>query len=284
MKCQINNKALDFIKKNNYDFLSDIIEKGMIKISRIIFSSKVITIFLVVLLLFSLISSFYLYRQNQKQKEIISKTKKLAAPAELQKIIDRVGKLMELPKGETPSLATVSDKTALKKQNFFTNAENGDRVLIYSNAKRAILYRESINKIIDVAPINIVPAKGANVAGVRSDDSAVKFIKAPTPSLSQSLTVTLQPDKIMKLAIYNGTKISGLTSLTEKQVTQKLPEIEVVQKADAIGNYNETLIIDLKGNNQIEAEKIAKLVSGKVTLFPKNESTPEADILVIIGQ
>ena len=69
------------------------------------------------------------------------------------KIINQVGKLMLLPIDETPTVATIADKNKLADQPFFTQAENGDSILIYLKAQRAILYRPSINKIIDISPI-----------------------------------------------------------------------------------------------------------------------------------
>jgi hypothetical protein len=68
-------------------------------------------------------------------------------------LINKVGQLMELPIGEKPTIATVSDMTKLKGQPFFDKAENSDKVLIYKLAKKAILYRPSENKIINVAPV-----------------------------------------------------------------------------------------------------------------------------------
>lgn len=50
---------------------------------------------------------------------------------------------------ETPTIATVSDITKLQGQPFFAKAQNGDKVYVYSNAKKAILYRPSENKIIE---------------------------------------------------------------------------------------------------------------------------------------
>ena len=71
-----------------------------------------------------------------------------------QDLITQVGKLMQLPTGEQPTIANVSDVTQAKKQSaFFNNAQNGDKVLMYVKAGEAILYRPSTNKIILVAPL-----------------------------------------------------------------------------------------------------------------------------------
>ena len=78
-----------------------------------------------------------------------------AAKAETEKIKAEVANIIELPANETPTIATVVDASKLKTQAFFANAQNGDRVLMFSEAKKAILYRPSTKKIIEVAPINI---------------------------------------------------------------------------------------------------------------------------------
>ncbi len=69
-----------------------------------------------------------------------------------QQVIARVGALMLLP-DETPVIAVVSDLSKLKGQRFFVNAEEGDVVLMYPHAQKAILYSPTLNKIIEVAPI-----------------------------------------------------------------------------------------------------------------------------------
>lgn len=76
------------------------------------------------------------------------------------RLVEKVGKLYALPTDEEPTLAEVSDKEKLKEQPFFKNVENGDFILIYPNAKTAILYREAENKLINVGPIAIESAQG----------------------------------------------------------------------------------------------------------------------------
>lgn len=100
----------------------------------------------------------YLYQTNRienlkKENQRLSDPQQ-AAQQESARLKEEVSKLIELP-NETPTIATVVDASKLKSQAFFANAQNGDRVLMFAEAKKAILYRPSTNKIIEVAPINI---------------------------------------------------------------------------------------------------------------------------------
>lgn len=96
-------------------------------------------------------SAYYFYAQNQELKQNPQK----AAQAENQALVERVGRHIVLPMDENATIATVTDSERLKDQAFFTNAVKGDKVLIYTNAKKAILYRPSSDQIVEVAPVNI---------------------------------------------------------------------------------------------------------------------------------
>jgi hypothetical protein len=85
----------------------------------------------------------------------IAKDPQAIAQAEIKKLIEDVGKLIVLPTDEQPTIATVSDLEKLKGQEFFAHAETGDKVLLYSKARKAILYSPSRNKIVEMAPINL---------------------------------------------------------------------------------------------------------------------------------
>ncbi len=71
-----------------------------------------------------------------------------------QNIIANVSKLTDIPSDEKPTIATVTNPTSLKDQYFFQDAQVGDKILFFSTAKKAILYRPSTNKIISIAPLN----------------------------------------------------------------------------------------------------------------------------------
>ena len=77
------------------------------------------------------------------------------AQEEVKSLVVKVGKLIVLPEGEEPTVATVTDPELLKDQPFFANAKTGDKVLIYTNARKAVLYNPEENKIIEVAPVSI---------------------------------------------------------------------------------------------------------------------------------
>ncbi len=75
--------------------------------------------------------------------------------AEIQSLVKKVGNLIVLPEGEMPTVATVSDPDALKGQAFFEGAKKGDKVLIYTNAKKAILFDPGVGKVVNIAPLSI---------------------------------------------------------------------------------------------------------------------------------
>lgn len=94
-------------------------------------------------------------------------------------IIEQVGKIVFLPKGETPTIATVSDPSLLKNQPFFVDAKKGDQVLIYSNSRKAIIYDPVANKIVNMATLNIGDVNQSNPV---EPVSAPKTINSQTPA------------------------------------------------------------------------------------------------------
>jgi len=70
-----------------------------------------------------------------------------------------VSKHIMLPNDETPALLTVTDTSKLTT-DFLKQASNGDKVLIYQKHKKAIIYRPSIDRIVDVGPVVIDDVSG----------------------------------------------------------------------------------------------------------------------------
>lgn len=213
---------------------------------------------LVLAIIGSLVSALYFYYQYTKTKKLLSS----ASVNEVQQLLRKVGRHIELPIGEEPTLATVSDITKLSGQPFFARAKNGDRVIIYPRAKKAILYRQEIDKIIEVGPINVDDTSNNQVAGV---------------------TTTSQP---VKIALYNGTTTVGLTKRAESSL-QKMSSLktEIIAKENASKDtYATSLIVDLTGKHASIAKQLAEFAKGNVGTLPEGELKPSgADILIILG-
>lgn len=217
--------------------------------------------FLVPLLLVFLVAvaagGYYLYSERTKEKDVAA-----VDPA----LIEKVGSLIELPAGETPTLATVSDVTKLQGQPFFARAQNGDKVLIYQIARKAILYRPGTGKIVEVGPVNTTPqSPTSEVAGSSS---------AATPTQAAPANV----------ALYNGTNTTGLTRAAERVLSGQGAAVQVTTRGDAKGKvYKETIVVEINGT-EAQAEAIAEALNAKVAPLPQGETRPNADILVILGE
>ncbi len=77
-----------------------------------------------------------------------------ANQAQVKDLIAKVGKLVILPTGEEPVVATINDAASLiKQQAFYTGAINGDAVLVYQKAAKAFVYSPSRNIVVNVGPV-----------------------------------------------------------------------------------------------------------------------------------
>ena len=216
---------------------------------------------LTILLVFG-IGLYYFLQYHHEQK--LLKNPLLASEMQQETIVKNVGKLTQLPSGEQPTIAKISDITRLNNQPFFQNAQNGDFVLIYTKAKEAILYDPVSNKVLRVGPI---------------------LVPSPTAGIPQAALGAQTANLPVSVAIYNGTTVAGLAKKTETKITDAMKNATVVVETNAAKqDYSQTEVIDLKGNNAQAASKIASILHGEVSSLPKGESKPaQADILVILG-
>ncbi len=226
----------------------------MNKLRGLLAKKKMVPALFIILVIAALATSYYFYDKYKK-----AQNPTIVAKEEVASLTLQVGKLIELP-NETPTIATVSDKNKLADQPFFERAQNGDKVLIFTDAKKAILFRPSINKIIEVAPLSL-----ANTSPAPTGTAA-----AVTP----------------KVYIFNGTPTTGLASKTKTELSSKTTSFEFVGVGDASKkDYAETLVVDVRGNNKNAAQTLAGLVNGKLVSLPSGEKAPQdADFLIILGK
>ena len=127
----------------------------MVQSGMLLVRKYIVLLLLVVLVVVGGLAIYY-YRAAQSNAPQSNNQANIVA------LVAKVGQLIVLPQGETPTVATVVDPNVLKSQPFFANAAKGDLVLIYTAAKKAILYDPSVNKIVEVAPVTIGTSAAAS--------------------------------------------------------------------------------------------------------------------------
>lgn len=185
--------------------------------------------------------------------------------SEVESLVAELSEHMQLP-DEKPTIATVTDKNLLSQQEFFDNSQNGDKLVIYENWKKAIIYRPETKKVINFTSINPEPEEG-QVAG-----STITATPTPTPVPGY------------RVALLNGSTINGLTQEAANQLNP-VKSVSIVARENAVAStYTQTLVIPVKESSRSMATNIAKLLSGQVSTLPEGERMPQnTDILVILG-
>lgn len=179
------------------------------------------------------------------------------------KLVAAVGQLMVLPTDEQPTIATVTDLEKLKDQPFFANAQIGDKVLIYTSAKKAILYRSSENKIIELAPLNL-----------GSSPSAASSL-APKATLADILTVEIR----------NGSGKSGVAQSFKIKLSSS-SEFSVIKIANAASIYDKSVLYVTDAKKMSAAvTRLQQLSSAEiVSALPSGEPQSAADAVLILGK
>ncbi|MFZ2024704.1 MAG: hypothetical protein WAV51_00250 [Microgenomates group bacterium] len=218
-----------------------------------------------VLAVIAFVPALYFYREYTNTKKTLETTKSEMAKTGNAFITD-LRAVMLLP-DEEPTIATVDDVEKVKMNAFFTNAETGDKVVIFKSMKKAILYRPSIKKIIDMAPVNVA--------------------SAPSKTVSESVTPT--PKSVVgspyTFILYNGTTKVGLTKGYTTIVEEKIVGATVVDTDNAVKkDYQTSMLSDIKGTKGDDATAIAKILGLTVSPLPAGETASQsADFLIILG-
>lgn len=201
------------------------------------------------------VSGYLIY--NFFQSSELTHSDSISSAAQVRKLVESVGKLVDLPIGEEPSVITITDAQKLKDQSFFANPKNGDKVLLYIHARKAILYDPQSNKVLEVAPMSI-----------------------GTPSAQTTTTPST------KVVLRNGTTTVGLTTKIETELKKTISDLNVTTKENASkSDFTKTTVVILSDRSRETGNKIAEALKSSVGALPAGETKPtDADIVVILGK
>jgi Na+/melibiose symporter-like transporter len=119
-------------------------------------SKKRLFIFVVLCLTFFCCSSIiFLYFKTKERLATVLRNSETTqtADSQNQQLIFKLKKHILLP-NEEPVIATVINKTLVATQSaFYKDVQNGDELVAFPNAKKAILYRPSQDLIVATGPL-----------------------------------------------------------------------------------------------------------------------------------
>jgi len=191
---------------------------------------------------------------------------------ELQDLIAKVATHLSVNADETPTIATVTDANVLRAQNptFYKDAQNGDRLLIWSN--QAVLYSPAADKILAVLPISLPSNAGGSVAAAASSTA---------PVVDQTF-------KDVTIDVRNGSGVTGLANALVQRLQAVGFASAKAKNALVKTPYPQTQIFKL-------GQKDLSLVSTALSNFsgfkvqdgstaPVAELPSKSDFLIILGQ
>lgn len=136
----------------------------------------------ILLALLVIIGGGYLAAQKSETFRSVFGMKPKTDQEAVSRYLAQLGKLMVVPKDDTPVLATVEDPDALvKQQAFFQGSQKGDVVLIFPKTSRAVLFSPKRNIIVNAGPL------------IQSQDQLTGNVSQQAPQTSQTPPTSQTP-------------------------------------------------------------------------------------------
>lgn len=119
--------------------------------------------------------AYYYKKQADEVKSDPAAVQQQKNQAETDRVLVSLKKILLITEQEKPTVARIEDPAKLQSSNkdFYKDVQKGDYLIIFP--KRAIVFRESNNQIINIAPI-------VNTADLKSTEGTAPASETPTPT------------------------------------------------------------------------------------------------------
>lgn len=116
-------------------------------------SRAIVAILVAIAVVGSLGAAFYYKKKADDARKNPAAVQQEKNKAETDRVLTALKKVLLVSETDAPTVARVEDPEKLKSSNqdFYKDIQKSDYLIIFP--KRAVIYRESINQIINIAPI-----------------------------------------------------------------------------------------------------------------------------------
>lgn len=126
---------------------------------------------ILVIITITLISAFGFYVVNKKNISVgealgdsdsqveVANTQSEEKEILARDILTDFGAIYEIPPDEVPTIIAITDANKLRESEpeFYANAKNGDKLIVFTTKKLAFIFRQEEKKIINTAPVQLAP-------------------------------------------------------------------------------------------------------------------------------
>jgi len=106
---------------------------------------SILILIVIVLLAVAVFKKFYDPKGDDKANQLSDK--------QITSLVKKVSKLIDVPE-EKPIVATIiKAEELIAEQKFYVGSKDGDYLIVFPTAKKALIYREKENRLINVGPI-----------------------------------------------------------------------------------------------------------------------------------